>query len=607
MNRWPLISGLTITLLLLLVMSGFCVWTTRSLTTEVDQMIANNFETIRVLRDLRTSVARIDAQYRSGGSIEEINRSMSIFEVERAQIRRYLVIARKNAGGLGELEQLARLDALVQDYFENYGKYFSLGPKQEELYKLLNQTLAHNSSDMADLSGRLMDLNEKLILARRDATLAKGRVVTVIAVGCAIFSVGIYVITSVRLTRAIFEPLWRLRDAIKLVRDRRFETLVPLEGGVELGQIATSFNEMASELHRYVSETDERAMQASRVSRAILEALPYPVYIVDREYTVRMMNPSAEALSQALGIPGALPGEVRRQIDTAAAQGRDQLNDDVRRAVRLTLGKNGSATEAHYLAQTFRMPAAFAGDEGWAVLLVDVTRLRRMDEAKTKALSTLGHEVKTPVAGVRMTLQLLLGEKLGPLSAEQKELLEAGHDDCERLLAVLQSLLELAQLESGRTRLSLTPQQPMELLSEAQETHAESARRSGGELRVESTGELPPVLAEPIHAQRVLGNFLTNAFKYGRPGQPITLRGQSRHDGYVRLSVLNHSKHTLNDAEQERVFDPFFRRPGESAEGTGLGLAISREIASAHGGRVGVFCPPGDDLVEFFLDLKVVG
>ncbi|HET7537639.1 MAG TPA: ATP-binding protein [Candidatus Didemnitutus sp.] len=607
MNRWPLISGLTVTLLLLLVLSGFCVWTTRSLTAEVDQMIANNFETIRVLRDLRTSVARIDAQYRSAGSIGEINRSINVFNVERNQIRSYLAIAHKNVGSLAEHEQLARIDALVQDYFANYQQYFALGPTEDEHFKLLNQTLGHNSSDMADLSGRLMDENEKMILARRDSALAKGRIVTIIAVGFAIFSVGIYVITSVRLTRAIFDPLRRLRDAIQQVRDRRFETLVSLEGGEELGQIASSFNEMARELHRYINETDERAVSASRVSRAIIEALPHPVYIVDGGHQVSLMNPRADALSNALGIPGALPGEVRRHLDAAAAEGRDIVTDDIRRAVRLPLAKDGPAAEADYLAQTFQMPAAFGGKPGWAVLLVDVTRLRRMDEAKTRALSTLRHEVKTPVAGVRMTLQLLLDEKVGPLTDAQRELVEAGRDDCGRLLAILQSLLELAQLESGRTRLSLTPQQPAELLTEALEMHAEAARRTGSELRVEAPPQLPAVMAEPMHTLRVLGNFLTNALKYGRPGEPITLRGQGRNDGYVRLSVVNYSVRSLNDAEQEHVFDPFFRRPGESAEGTGLGLAISREIAAAHGGRVGVFCPGGDGQVEFFFDLKVAG
>ena len=81
------------------------------------------------------------------------------------------------------------------------------------------------------------------------------------------------------------------------------------------------------------------------------------------------------------------------------------------------------------------------------------------------------------------------------------------------------------------------------------------------------------------------------------------LRAQPRGDGYVRLSVANHGR-PLSEVEQAQVFDPFFRRPGENAEGTGLGLAICREIAALHGGRVGVYCPAGSDLVEFFFDLR---
>ena len=81
------------------------------------------------------------------------------------------------------------------------------------------------------------------------------------------------------------------------------------------------------------------------------------------------------------------------------------------------------------------------------------------------------------------------------------------------------------------------------------------------------------------------------------------LRAKARGDGYVRFSVVNHGQ-PLSEPEQALVFDPFFRRPGENAEGTGLGLAICREIATLHGGRVGVFCPAGSDLVEFFFDLR---
>src|SRR5690606_6937745 len=149
------------------------------------------------------------------------------------------------------------------------------------------------------------------------------------------------------------------------------------------------------------------------------------------------------------------------QIDGAAAAARDVVGDDIRRTIHLapTPSITGTVTEAggDYLPQIFRMSGAFDTDDGWAVLLVDITRLRRNVEAKTKALATLSHEVKTPVAGIRMSLHLLLEEKLGAINPDQRELLEVGRDDCERLLSVLQALLELARLESGSTELKTQP------------------------------------------------------------------------------------------------------------------------------------------------------
>ena len=379
------------------------------------------------------------------------------------------------------------------------------------------------------------------------------------------------------------------------------------DGSEELGQIATAFNAMAHELRVYVSETDEKAVQAARDCRAILAALPYPVYIVDETLVVRMSNPRGEELAAAAGVPGALPAAVRRQIDLAAERGRDLVDNDMHRVIEGAGEAEGDGRgAASYLPQVFRLVDSHGGREGWAVLLVDVTKLRRLDEAKTKALSTLGHEVKTPVTGIRMSLHLLLEEKLGVLNDDQRELIAAGRDDCERLLSVLQSLLELARLESGRAVFKLEPTPVDRLLAQADAMHGEFVRQNGMMLAApESFAGMSPVLADLIHAGRVLGNFLSNAAKYGARGGEVRFLATERADGFVRFSVSNPAARPLSEAEQLRIFDPFYRRPGEKAEGSGLGLTIAREIAAAHGGRIGVWCEGGR--VEFYLDLRKVG
>jgi two-component system, NtrC family, sensor histidine kinase KinB len=608
MNRWSLASGLTVILLLLLLLSGYCVWITRGLTDDIAAIIGRNYETIHANREMRSAMMRLSAHYLGTKDVASIPDTREVYEHEHAGIERQLRVIAHNSDNDQQRELAGRLAALLKDYFGAFDELLALKPRAYEPFARLNAGLSSLTGVISALSDQIVDHSEAAIMQRRDDAVILGRRSTFITLGFAILSVGIYAFTSVRMTRALFEPLRRLRDSIQQVSDRRFEALIPLEGGDELGQIATSFNRMAGELHHYINETDERALHANRVSRAILEALPYPVYIVDSDFNVRLMNPQAETLSQNLQIPGAMPGEVRRQIDKAAGQGTELIGDDLSRAIRLHYPKDTDGKEASsdYLPQIFRMPVLFNEQPGWAVLLVDMTRVRRLDDAKTKAIATLGHEVKTPVTGIRMALHLVLEEKFGQLTAEQRELLESARDNCERLLAVLQALLELARLESGRTTLTLAPHPPAELLESALAAHGEIVRLSGGEINLDVAPDLPAVLAEPIHAARVLDNFLTNAAKYGTHGRPIILRAQRRNDGYVRLGVINHGDRVLTDAEQAKVFEPFFRRPGETAEGTGLGLAISREIALLHGGRVGVYCPPEEGTVEFFLDLRSV-
>jgi signal transduction histidine kinase len=611
MNRWSFISGLTVTLLLLLMLSGFCVWATRGLTDDISSIINRNYDNIRSLRELSSALTRINTRALVVKDANGIPAATEAFRQERDVVERRLSQVQRNSGSSSEHEMTARLTALAQAYFAAYDEWFRLKPAAEPRMVELRHIITGLTGDISNATDQIVDLNENVIIARRDAAVRKGRRVTIIALGCAIFSVGIYVLTSMRLTRAVFQPLRRLRDSIQLVSDRRFETVIPIEGGEELGQIAGSFNNMARELQRYIGETDERAVATNRICRAILEALPYPVYIVDRNFAVRQANPRAETLSTTLGIPGDLPGEVRRQIDSAAAADRDVVGDDIRRAVHLApvaslIDAAGAPAGGDYLPQIFRMAGAFGADDGWAVLLVDITRLRRNVEAKTKALATLSHEVKTPVAGIRMSLHLLLEEKLGTINSDQRELLEVGRDDCERLLAVLQSLLELARLESGSTELRPESHSPAELLSDVMSAHGDWVRRAGSELVLEVPADLPNVMADPLHANRVLGNFLSNAGKYGTPSRKVIVRGQSRADGFVRLSVINEGR-ALSEAEQAKVFEPFFRRPGESAEGSGLGLAICRELATLHGGRVGVYCPADSNLVEFFFDLRQAG
>ena len=89
---------------------------------------------------------------------------------------------------------------------------------------------------------------------------------------------------------------------------------------------------------------------------------------------------------------------------------------------------------------------------GVTLMLADVTRLRRLDEVKTGLISTVSHELKTPLTSVRLAIHILLSEKIGPLSAKQSEVLEAAREDSDRLYRVIEDLLDISRIESGQGR-----------------------------------------------------------------------------------------------------------------------------------------------------------
>jgi two-component system, NtrC family, sensor histidine kinase KinB len=171
------------------------------------------------------------------------------------------------------------------------------------------------------------------------------------------------------------------------------------------------------------------------------------------------------------------------------------------------------------------------------------------------------------------------------------------------LLKVLQSLLELARLESGRAELRPVAVSARDLLEEVTMLHAAEAERHGAELLLEVDPDVPAVQADPLRIGRVLANFTTNALKYGDAGRPIRLQARPLGTDFVRFSVVNEGS-GLTEEQQAKVFEPFYRRPGEAAEGTGLGLALAKEIVQAHRGRIGVASEPGR-ATAFYCDLPV--
>jgi NtrC-family two-component system sensor histidine kinase KinB len=205
---------------------------------------------------------------------------------------------------------------------------------------------------------------------------------------------------------------------------------------------------------------------------------------------------------------------------------------------------------------------------------------------KRGVLSTVSHQHKTPLTSLRMSIHLLLEERIGPLNEKQTELLMAARDDSERLVGILSDLLDINRIESGKSRLTLEPVTPRALVRDSLEPFQVEAKDKGLTVVNDVSDDLPEVMADTEKIRHVFANLLSNALRFTGPGGAVTIRA-SREQGHVVFLVEDTGK-GIPEEELKHLFEQFYRAPGQDEKsGVGLGLAIAKEIIRAHGGDVG--------------------
>ena len=229
---------------------------------------------------------------------------------------------------------------------------------------------------------------------------------------------------------------------------------------------------------------------------------------------------------------------------------------------------------------------------GVTLILSDVTRLRKLDEVKSGLISTVSHELKTPLTSIRLATHCLLNEKLGPLNPKQAELVMAAKEDSDRLHRIIENLLDIGKLESGRSNVEVVPVSTEQVLLNVMEEMRPAFKDRGVSLALDLPGDIPQVLADRMRLEIVFSNLLSNGLKFTPPGGEVKISAR-RDEGAVVFAVEDTGS-GIPEEYLPHIFEKFFRAPGSIHQSnTGLGLAIVKEIIEAHGSRVEVSSKPG--------------
>ncbi len=424
-----------------------------------------------------------------------------------------------------------------------------------------------------------------------------------------VLSVVAILLVAVVHLRFVRRNIRRLVSGLERVRKGDYPKLL-VEGQDEMAEVIRGFNQMVEELRTrdnklkdWAGEREEELVKLSRSLEeererlvTVLESIADGLIVLDSEGQVLMVN---RRVSEIFGAPReALAGaNLSKLIDqmhhrlvnpeSTEEKVRDLLRHPERMdEVTLELDQPGGQAIRLYC-----MPVRGADGRvlGRIATALDLGRERELERMKAEFLSTISHELRTPLTSIKGAIGLIRGGATGALSVDARELLDIALNNTERLIQVINDILDIFQLERGQAIINPVAMSLTQSIAHATQQVAHHAETRHIEIETRFPEALPAVKGDPRRVEQVLINLLSNAIKFSTPNHKVIVSVEKQ-DESVAVSVQDFGRGMTREF-QERLFRKFEHEKDSltrESQGAGLGLAISRHIVEAHGGRIWV-------------------
>ena len=598
MLRTRLFLYLTPFVVILLAVGAYAIVLFARLANVVDASVTDSYQSFTAASAMSLALAGMDREVSWVISGPRVSNKNALLEYRKHfETNLDLLIKASTLPGEGDLS--LNVATNYQAFFKAVDTISSLD-NPENQRQVYARDVVPSGQTINLLLQKIHDLNHKAMLATSQNIRNITQEVTRFMIFGMVLALLFSAYAGYQLGRSILEPIQLLTRATRELGEGRLDQPVPVTTQDELGELALAFNKMAAQLQEYRQSTTEKIVRLHRTMEATLASFPDPIFVLDKEGRIELKNPAAEGLASGLHLESQLPDKLQAITRNTLASGENFLPNSFNEAITYRINNVDKFFLPRVLAMRNKEDALF----GVAVVLYDVTRFHLLDATKTDLVATVSHEIKSPLTSVRMVLHLLLEKTVGALTPKQDELLQAARNDTERLLRILNDLLDLARLEEGSDSLRKEPAAPAELLTSVMKEMAGKITARGLSVNLMIDPDLPAILVDRQRINHVFTNLISNAIKHSPANGEIILGARLVKDNDVEFSVTDHGP-GIPEEYHSRIFDRFFRVPGQSQSGAGLGLSIAREITVSHGGHIGVKSAPGQGC-NFYVVLKSV-
>ncbi|MEJ2559287.1 MAG: ATP-binding protein [Anaerolineae bacterium] len=473
--------------------------------------------------------------------------------------------------------------------------------------------------------GRMMGV-VRVALPLRQIEASVGRLrQTILTAG--LFTVLLAALMALLIAERTARPVRRLTDVAERMAEGDLAARLLPTGRDEVGQLTLAFNHMADQLREKMTTLAE---EQDRLA-VVLEHMADGVLITDATGRVQLINPAAARLlgtTQPAALGRSFVQVVRdyrlvelwencceQSEEQSAAVELDRLGLFLQ-VIVTPLQEITPPPAAHYAAGGTRMDLQPKYTQTQVIILQDLTQIRRLNAVRRDFISNISHELRTPLASLKALVDTLRDGALDDPPAAQR-FLDRIETEVDAMTQMVQELLELSRIESGRVPLSLVPTPVADVVVPPVERLYPQAERAGLSLTVDLPSDLPQVLADAERVRQVVTNLVHNAIKFTRTGGRVTVRAYPVQDkGQRPKADRYHSAVIIEVADTgvgipaddlPRIFERFYKADrARSGGGTGLGLAIAKHVVQGHGGRIWAESIEGQGSTFYFTLLALV-
>ncbi len=416
----------------------------------------------------------------------------------------------------------------------------------------------------------------------------------ILITGIICICIGIFLF--IKIPYSINAPVKQLINALQQIANKNYDVKLNLLGSRELQEASVNFNTMTKRLSEYYHSTLTDIMASKRYLETVINSMKEPIIGIDNDMKILFINDAALTLLNIRD--NELAGRSAEDI----AMGNDLLRKLIRGIVddkeepiekkkKTPLNIYANDKESYFNVEYLHIEVPQDKDGklrmGCVILLQNVTEYQELNAAKTTFISTISHELKTPIAAIMMSLKLLEDERIGKLSDEQKHLADGIRESSDRLLNITGELLNITKVESGKLQLKPKITKPIELIDYAIKANRVQAERFGTHIEVDypQNEKIGKLFVDSEKIAWVLTNLVSNAIHYSHENGRVIIGARQTDSRHIEMYVRDFGK-GIDKRYHESIFDHYFRVPGTKVQGSGLGLAISRDFVEAHHGTL---------------------